>query len=303
MVKAVAGTLDRLRPEFASRSTLAWTLRIGAFMCFVGHGAFGIMTKRAWLPYFAVADISPDLAFRLMPVIGTVDVIVGTVMLISPVPAIGAWMTLWAIWTALLRPLSGESAWEAVERAGNYGVPIALLLLLQPWRGVGGFVSRAIPRELDARALERLRVTLTIAVVFVLVGHGMLGIMAKPGHIANYASVMSIDLAPEFTRTAGAFEIMLGAIVATRPSVGLLLFVAAWKLGTESLFVTAGAPLWEIIERGGSYAAPIALAIVMGLRAPLHGNSHENRGASPDARFDLRGPSGQRRALLNSRET
>ncbi len=28
--------------------------RSGAFMCFVGHGAFGILTKQGWLPYFAL---------------------------------------------------------------------------------------------------------------------------------------------------------------------------------------------------------------------------------------------------------
>ena len=42
--------------------------------------------------------------------------------------------------------------------------------------------------------------------------------------------------------------------------VGVLLFVCAWKLATESLFIVAGAPVWEIVERAGSYAAPLALA-------------------------------------------
>jgi hypothetical protein len=42
-----------------------------------------------------------------------------------------------------------------------------------------------------------------------------------------------------------------------------LLFVAAWKLATESLFVVAGAPVWEFVERAGSYVAPIALAALM----------------------------------------
>ena len=92
---------------------LEWTLRIGAFLCFVGHGAFGIMTKQAWLPYFAVAHIGPETAYKLMPLIGAVDVTMGCVMLLSPRPAVVYWMTLWAIWTALLRPLAGESGWEA----------------------------------------------------------------------------------------------------------------------------------------------------------------------------------------------
>ncbi|HEX7879730.1 MAG TPA: hypothetical protein VF720_09990 [Candidatus Eisenbacteria bacterium] len=30
-------------------------------------------------------------------------------------------------------------------------------------------------------------------------------------------------------------------------------------MGSESLFLTAGAPVWEFVERGGSYAAPLAL--------------------------------------------
>ena len=55
-----------------------------------------------------------------------------------------------------------------------------------------------------------------------------------------------------------------GALVVLRPSVQLLAFVAAWKVATEMLFPLAGFPAWEFIERGGSYAAPIALAMVLG---------------------------------------
>jgi hypothetical protein len=95
----------------------------------------------------------------------------------------------------------------------------------------------------------------------------MLGLIGKPGHIANYASVLPLNAAVDVTRFAGAFEILLAAVVIVRPSVSLLIFVAAWKLATESLFLTAGAPIWEIVERGGSYAAPIALAIVTTLQA------------------------------------
>ena len=38
-------------------STLFPVLRIAAAMCFIGHGAFGIITKEGWLPYFAVVGI------------------------------------------------------------------------------------------------------------------------------------------------------------------------------------------------------------------------------------------------------
>jgi len=276
-MKAVSGTIDRLRLDLDSQSAVAWTLRVGAFMCFVGHGAFGILTKRAWLPYFAVANIGPDAAYRLMPIIGSVDIIIGTLSLICPIPAVVGWMTLWAVWTALLRPFSGEPIWESFERAGNYGVPLALLLLLEGRRHLAGLVMRAAPRELDAAVLRRIRLALTVAVVFLLVGHGVLGLGGKSAQIVNYASVLPESMAGEFTRIAGAIEIVFALIVAIRPGVGVLLFVATWKLGTESLFLSAGAPIWEFIERGGSYAAPIALAIVTTLtrsrRAPSSSRS------------------------------
>ena len=37
--------------------TAYWALRIGAAACFIGHGAFGFITKAAWLPYFGVIGI------------------------------------------------------------------------------------------------------------------------------------------------------------------------------------------------------------------------------------------------------
>jgi hypothetical protein len=46
------------------------------------------------------------------------------------------------------------------------------------------------------------------------------------------------------------------------------LFVCAWKLGTEGLYVPAQAygAWWEVLERGSSYAAPL---LWIGLRQAL----------------------------------
>src|SRR5262249_44075877 len=115
--------LRRMAQPDRTERQLEWVLRIGACMCFVGHGAFGIMTKEAWVPYFGVAGIGRETAFHLMPLVGMLDISMGCAMLIAPIPLVAYWMLGWAIWTALLRPLSGEPFWEAVERAGNYGVP------------------------------------------------------------------------------------------------------------------------------------------------------------------------------------
>ena len=48
--------LDRLDSQATQTflgGTVHWILRVGAAGCFVGHGAFGIITKSDWLRYFA----------------------------------------------------------------------------------------------------------------------------------------------------------------------------------------------------------------------------------------------------------
>src|SRR5262249_62147253 len=117
----------------------------------------------AWLPYFAVGGTPAWLGWHLMPLIGTVDIAVGVMTLARPRRLFLLYAALWALWTALLRPLAGQGGWEFVERAGNYGVPLALLSL----SGAGGTVAdrlrhRGSPRFWSWLA-EPVRTLLTAA--------------------------------------------------------------------------------------------------------------------------------------------
>jgi hypothetical protein len=145
-----------------------------------------------------------------------------------------------------------------------------MIVLVASWRGVVGFFGSARFRELTPDLLRRLRLILVAVVATLLIGHGALGLEGKPGLVANYAAVMPMDLAVRATALIGGAEIGLALALARWPSVPLALFIAMWKLGTESLFVAAGQPVWEIVERGGSYAVPVALAIVLLLAARTH---------------------------------
>ena len=248
--RADAGRLDAGR-------TAWWTLRIAAAMCFVGHGAFGLLRKEEWLPFFALVGIGADAARVLMPLVGALDVAVGLSVLVAPRRAVLLYMAVWALWTAALRPLAGMSAWELVERAGNYGVPLAMLL----WCGFGRsardwFAPVALARA-DAPRLPTVATTLAWTTALLLVGHGALALAGKPllvGHLA------AIGLGRTWVGALGWLEIALAVALVLRPARGLLLGAAVWKLATEALFPIAGAPLWEWIERGGSYGAPLALA-------------------------------------------
>lgn len=252
---------SRLSAFLVSSRGIERVLRVGAFLCFVGHGAFGFYRKEAWVPYFAVAGIGRDMARALMPWVGTMDITVGIAVLLSPRRVLLAWMLLWALWTALLRPLAGESAWEAVERAGNYGVPLALLLLSAP-RGWRDWWRSASPLP-DLPPWRRAQTAVALIVALLFLGHGALALAAKPGIVINIASLFPAALAPALTRATGALEIAAALVVLRWPTPGLAFGMAAWKFGTEALFVVAGAPAWEVVERSGSYAAPIALGLLL----------------------------------------
>ncbi|MBT2443885.1 hypothetical protein J7E93_28070 [Streptomyces sp. ISL-36] len=244
-----------------------WILRVAIAAEFIGHGAFGIMGKEAWLNYYAVMGIPPSAAWVLMPMTGVVDITLGLLVLVRPTRAPLAYMAFWGLFTALLRPLSGESWWEVVERSYNFGIPLALLL----FHGLGTSRRewteriRGVPRLTRKRARRFARAFRLIIGAF-LIGHGAYGIFAdKPILTQHYRSIGLTSLADDpqvVSQAVGWFEIALGVFVlVAAPTTGLLLFICAWKISTEMLYVTSGAygAGFEVIERAGSYAAPLAL--------------------------------------------
>ena len=239
-----------------------WILRVGIAGCFIGHGAFGIITKAAWVPYFAVGGVSEPWAWRLMPLIGTMDILMGLLALFRPCRALLLWASVWGLWTALLRPLSGESCWEFWERAGNYGLPLTFLVVVG-WRGP--LFSRLPSRwpELAGVTRARLGWSLRLVTVTLLAGHaGCTLLEAHPSFARNFWAIWPHGPASVIP-VAGILDLVLAVGVLVRPSVALLVGAGAWKLATESTFLLAGSPAWEVVERFGSYTAPLALAVLL----------------------------------------
>ena len=110
---------------------------------------------------------------------------------------------------------------------------------------------------------------LRVTTALLLIGHGGFDVFMQKDW-SGYAAGMGISpatLAAHPLRPVGGwFEVALGLLVLAWPARGLLLFIFAWKLGTEALRPLAGEPIWEFIERGGSYGAPLALAWLQGCR-------------------------------------
>lgn len=248
-------------------TSLSWVLRIGVAGCFIGHGAFGIITKAGWLPYFAVGGVSEPLAWKLMPWVGSMDVIMGLLALAWPCRALFIWAALWATWTALLRPLSGEPIAEFVERAGNYGVPFALLAVV----GISGPLFVRLPfgwPPLEVPKRKLLTWVLRITTTLLLAGHGALGLLSHKAGLAKHYAALGVSNPAALVPAIGTAEFFLAALVLLRPRPGLFIGICIWKFSTESLFLVAGSPFWEVIERFGSYAAPLALALLYSRRLP-----------------------------------
>lgn len=260
-------TSDRFFP------VLPWLLRAGVALCFLGHGAFGLITKEAWVPYFAVAGISESWAWRLMPWVGAMDITIAFLAILWPCRALFAWAATWAVWTALLRPLTGQGWSEFFERAGNYGVPLALLAVL----GLRGSWFGRLPEqwpEMSAPVRHRATLVLQLALAWLLAGHAGCALLLQKSALARHYEVLDPAHPAAVMLAVGWFEAVLAAAVLAFRLRALAVFACLWKLATESLFLTSGveAPLFEVIERSGSYVVPLALAYLFARRsesAPL----------------------------------
>jgi len=235
-----------------------YTLRIAMAMCFIGHGAFGIITKPIWCNYFAVFGIGHDLAYRLMPVVGSFDILLGITMLVYPLQAIPLWLIIWGIVTALLRPLSGEPFAEFIERAGNFGVPLALIIMSGGIKKRPGsaFATLSPGIHMDAKTLTRTVNCLRIIVFLLLAGHGWLNLVEKKGLINQYTS-LGLGNPGLVAQVLGIFEIVAAFAILIKPFRPLLLALFIWKMGSELFYPHY--ELFEWIERGGSYGAILAL--------------------------------------------
>jgi hypothetical protein len=145
-----------------------------------------------------------------------------------------------------------------------FGVPFLMLWL----HGMGTHVRSwftvitEVPRLTMARA-HAAQWTLRGIMAGMLIGHGAFGlVMGKANLLRMYdAAGLGVFGAPLPTVAAliGGFETLLGIWCLEVRQPAFFIFVCAWKLGTEFLYVPAQAygAWWEVLERGSSYAAPL----------------------------------------------
>lgn len=156
-----------------------------------------------------------------------------------------------------MRPFSGEPIAEFMERAGNFGVPFALLLLCNQ-----GLVFKLLfkkirhPETLSAETLKKITLCLRFTAFLLLAGHGWLNLIGKKGLLTQYATLGFSDV-HQLALIIGTIEIAAATIILIRPLRPLIMFFLIWKMASELFYPHWG--IFEWIERGGSYGTLLAL--------------------------------------------
>ena len=122
--------MDNKNNTRAAYTKAEWILRIVVAGEFIGHGVLAIKANPGWFKYFEVVGITGiETITTLLLLVGIMDLVLALHILIRPVRIVILWMVFLGFWTALLRPLAGESIWDFIGRFANFGAPLALLYL------------------------------------------------------------------------------------------------------------------------------------------------------------------------------
>lgn len=120
----------------SSHKKMEWLLRVGVAGEFAGHGLLAVGGKATWVGWISqMLGVDAPTATTILLLIGIMDVLVALVVLVKPVRPILLWAAFWGFWTALVRPLVGESVLDFIERSANWAAPLALYYFYQAHKG------------------------------------------------------------------------------------------------------------------------------------------------------------------------
>src|SRR5437870_3276917 len=102
---------------FSFNVSLQFLLQLCIFGTFFGHGIVAWKLEKKWIPYLNIAGFSNSGANYLLPLIGTIDILLSIIQLFYPHPLIYIYTSVWAFSTAVMRPLNAESIWSTIYTA------------------------------------------------------------------------------------------------------------------------------------------------------------------------------------------
>lgn len=265
--------------DISMETAILWVLKAAVGLNMIFHGAWGLVGKEAWLPFFGFAGIGIESAILLQRLVGVMDVVLGVIVIFAPTRWALVWIIVWTVWTAALRPLTGSAWWYFLERSGNYGPPLAFFIYAGWGRSVADWLKPIQSFTLTVNKIEAIKWVLRISISVQLIAHGLYGVIeGKQLLIGHFASVglPGTWMDPEsFLIAVGWSEIALGALILLKPFRAVLVLVISWEVFVGLLFPISGLPqteqpqaflIFRTLERFGDYAGPFGLLVLMSYR-------------------------------------
>ena len=128
----------------------------------------------------------------------------------------------------------------------------------------------AISNGMNTKLLEW---ALRIGVAGEFIGHGVFALQGKKDWIGWFGKfgVNDPEMAKNLLFFIGLMDLAVAVLVLVRPIRIALLWAVIWGFWTALLRPLVGMPVWDFIERGANWAAPLALLGYYGWPKCFHG--------------------------------
>lgn len=107
---------------------------------------------------------------------------------------------------------------------------------------------------------------LRVAVAGEFIGHGVFALQGKRewiGWFANFG-ISDIGAATTLLFLVGLMDVALAILILIKPIRLALLWMAFWGFWTALVRPIVGEPIWDFVERGANWGAPLALLLIVG---------------------------------------
>lgn len=107
---------------------------------------------------------------------------------------------------------------------------------------------------------------LRIAVSAEFIGHGVFALQGKKEWLAWFPTFGIADQGVALTlmTLVGLMDITLGLLILVKPVRLFVLWMAVWAFWTALVRPIVGDPVWDFVERGANWGAPLALFLILG---------------------------------------
>jgi hypothetical protein len=117
-------------PRISMAINTEMILRLGAGICFIGHGVLALGAKAKFMALLSTFGIESTLALSLLKVIGCLDILIGLFILLKPNRLVLLWAMVWTSLTIVAWGIHGDSMMDLARRVTFMTTPFALLVLL-----------------------------------------------------------------------------------------------------------------------------------------------------------------------------